>query len=148
MSIHSKSSPLPPHVPQQQQVYTHADHTQGVAMQPPSRSLPLPPRTVNLLPTGGYSVGSVAPLNHAMNSYRVTPSPLINGGYHGNPAYINQAGPAPQYSVQMSMMGTQPSPMQAPPTHGNMMYAPPTGHHGYMNTGVPKQTLNAPYMRR
>ncbi|XP_076142509.1 histone acetyltransferase KAT6B-like isoform X2 [Alosa pseudoharengus] len=132
MSLHSKSSA---HTLVQQQVYAHPDHTQGVAMQPPGPSQ-------LLLPSGGYS---------AINSYRVTPSPLINAGYHGNPAYINQAAAAgagpPQYSVQMSMMGNQPPPMPSPAAHGNMMYAPP-GHHGYVNSGVAKQTLNAPYMRR
>uniref|UniRef100_A0A8C6QAT2 Histone acetyltransferase n=1 Tax=Nannospalax galili TaxID=1026970 RepID=A0A8C6QAT2_NANGA len=44
---------------------------------------------------------------------------------------------------------TQPyaqQPMQTPP-HSNMMYTAP-GHHGYMNTGMSKQSLNGSYMRR
>lgn len=162
MTLHSKSSALP-----QQQVYTHTHaHAHGAdPSQAASRSLPL-------LSAGGYGmgvgVGSVTPLNHPMNSYRMAPPSLINGPYHhGNPAaaYMNQPSHAgapqyspappqfsaapPQYSVQMSMMGPQPSPMQGGPSHGNMMYAPPpSAHHGYMNTAVAKQTLNAPYIRR
>ncbi|KAK5881336.1 hypothetical protein CesoFtcFv8_022148 [Champsocephalus esox] len=72
--------------------------------------------------------------------------PMMNSSYHGNHAYMNQS---PQYSMQMGMMGTQPypqQPMQAPP-HGNMVYTP-AGHHGYMNTGMPKQSLKGPFIRR
>ncbi|KAA0717948.1 Histone acetyltransferase KAT6B [Triplophysa tibetana] len=147
VSIRSKSAPLPPH--QQPQMYGRGPQT--VAMQAPGRTLAMAPRMnmgVNLMPAPGYNVNSMnvnmAPLN-AMNTYRVT-QPMMNGGYHGNPTYMNQS---PQYSMQMGMMGTQPypqQPMQAPP-HGNMMYSP-AGHHGYVNTGMSKQPLNGPYMRR
>lgn len=147
VSIRSKSAPLPPH--HQQQMYGRGPQT--VAMQAPGRTLAMPPRMnmgVNLMPAPAYNVNSMnvnmAPLN-AMNTYRVT-QPMMNGGYHGNPTYMNQS---PQYSMQMGMMGTQPypqQPMQAPP-HGNMMYSP-AGHHGYVNTGMSKQPLNGPYMRR
>nr|XP_055025351.1 histone acetyltransferase KAT6B isoform X3 [Misgurnus anguillicaudatus] len=145
VSIRSKSAPLPPH--HQQQMYGRGPQT--VTMQAPGRTLAMPPRMnmgVNLMPAPAYNSMNVnmAPLN-AMNSYRVT-QPMMNGGYHGNPTYMNQS---PQYSMQMGMMGTQPypqQPMQAPP-HGNMMYSP-AGHHGYVNTGMSKQPLNGPYMRR
>ncbi|XP_051506773.1 histone acetyltransferase KAT6B-like isoform X1 [Myxocyprinus asiaticus] len=149
VSIRSKSAPLPPH--HQQQMYGRGPQT--VAMQAPGRTLAIPPRMnmgVNLMPAPAYNVNSMnvnvnmAPLN-AMNTYRVT-QPMMNGGYHGNHTYMNQS---PQYSMQMGMMGTQPysqQPMQAPP-HGNMMYSS-AGHHGYVNTGMSKQPLNGPYMRR
>ncbi|XP_066534408.1 histone acetyltransferase KAT6B isoform X2 [Hoplias malabaricus] len=149
VSMRSKSAPLPPH--HQQQMYGRGPQT--VTMQAPSRTLTMPPRMnmgVNLMSASAYNVNSMnvnvnmAPLN-AMNTYRVT-QPMMNGGYHGNPPYMNQS---PQYSMQMGMMGTQPypqQPMQAPP-HGNMMYSP-AGHHGYVNTGMSKQPLNGPYIRR
>uniref|UniRef100_A0A671Q008 histone acetyltransferase n=1 Tax=Sinocyclocheilus anshuiensis TaxID=1608454 RepID=A0A671Q008_9TELE len=145
MSIRSKSAPLPPH--HQQQMYGRGPQT--VAMQAPGRTLAMPPRMnmgVNLMPAPAYNVNSMnVNVNMAMNTYRVT-QPMMNGGYHGNPTYMNQS---PQYSMQMGMVGTQPypqQPMQAPP-HGNMMYSP-AGHHGYVNTGMSKQPLNGPYMRR
>ncbi|XP_059373510.1 histone acetyltransferase KAT6B-like isoform X2 [Carassius carassius] len=145
VSIRSKSAPLQPH--HQQQMYARGPQT--VAMQAPGRTLAMPPRMnmgVNLMPAPAYNVNSMnVNVNMAMNTYRVT-QPMMNGGYHGNPTYMNQS---PQYSMQMGMMGTQPypqQPMQAPP-HGNMMYSP-AGHHGYVNTGMSKQPLNGPYMRR
>uniref|UniRef100_A0A671SN12 K(lysine) acetyltransferase 6B n=1 Tax=Sinocyclocheilus anshuiensis TaxID=1608454 RepID=A0A671SN12_9TELE len=145
VSIRSKSAPLPPH--HQQQMYGRGPQT--VAMQAPGRTLAMPSRMnmgVNLMPAPAYNVNSMnVNVNMAMNTYRVT-QPMMNGGYHGNPTYMNQS---PQYSMQMGMMGTQPypqQPMQAPP-HGNMMYSP-AGHHGYVNTGMSKQPLNGPYMRR
>lgn len=147
VSIRSKSAPLTPH--HQQQMYGRSP--QAVTMQAPSRTLAMAPRMnmgVNLMPAPGYNVNSMnvnmAPLN-AMNTYRVT-QPMMNGSYHGSTTYMNQS---PQYSMQMGMMGTQPypqQPMQAPP-HGNMMYSP-ASHHGYVNTGMSKQPLNGPYMRR
>jgi histone acetyltransferase MYST4 len=74
--------------------------------------------------------------------------PMINGGYHGNHAYMNHQ--SSQYSMQMGMMGTQTyhaqQPMQAPP-HGNMVFTH-AGHHGYMNAGMAKQTLKGPFGRR
>ncbi|XP_016090452.1 histone acetyltransferase KAT6B-like isoform X1 [Sinocyclocheilus grahami] len=145
VSIRSKSAPLPPH--HQQQMYGRGPQT--IAMQAPGRTLAMPSRMnmgVNLMPAPAYNVNSMnVNVNMAMNTYRVT-QPMMNGGYHGNPTYMNQS---PQYSMQMGMMGTQPypqQPMQAPP-HGNMMYSP-AGHHGYVNTGMSKQPLNGPYMRR
>lgn len=145
VSIRSKSAPLPPH--HQQQMYGRGP--QSVAMQAPGRTLAMPTRMnmgVNLMPAPAYNVNSMnVNVNMAMNTYRVT-QPMMNGGYHGNPTYMNQS---PQYSMQMGMMGTQPypqQPMQAPP-HGNMMYSP-AGHHSYVNTGMSKQPLNGPYMRR
>lgn len=146
VTIRSKSAPLTHH---QQQMYGRSP--QAVTMQAPSRTLAMAPRMnmgVNLMPAPGYNVNSMnvnmAPLN-AMNTYRVT-QPMMNGSYHGSTTYMNQS---PQYSMQMGMMGTQPypqQPMQAPP-HGNMMYSP-AGHHSYVNTGMSKQPLNGPYMRR
>ncbi|KAJ8248430.1 hypothetical protein GJAV_G00241940 [Gymnothorax javanicus] len=118
-----------------------------LALQSPGRTLGMPRMNmgVNLMPAPGYNVNSVnvAPLN-AMNGYRMT-QPMMNAGYHGNHAYINQS---PQYSMQMGMMGTQPyaqQPMQAPP-HGNVMYAP-ASHHGYINSGMSKPPLNPSFMR-
>ncbi|KTG39765.1 hypothetical protein cypCar_00001209 [Cyprinus carpio] len=143
VSIRSKSAPLQPH--HQQQMYSRGPQT--MTMQAPGRTLAMPPRMnmgVNLMPAPAYNVNSMN-VNMAMNTYRVT-QPMMNGGYHGNPTYMNQS---PQYSMQMGMMGTQPypqQPMQAPP-HGNMMYSP-AGHHGYVNTGMSKQPLNGPYIRR
>ncbi|XP_066549742.1 histone acetyltransferase KAT6B isoform X1 [Amia ocellicauda] len=146
VSMRSKSAPLPHH---QQQMYGRA--SQSVAMQAPARTLAMPRMNmgVNLMPAPAYNVNSMNmnmnPLN-AMNGYRMT-QPMMNSSYHGNhAAYMNQS---PQYSMQMGMMGTQPypqQPMQGPP-HSNMMYTP-AGHHGYMNTGMSKQPLNGPFMRR
>ncbi|KAG7462526.1 hypothetical protein MATL_G00185760 [Megalops atlanticus] len=146
-SMRSKSAPLPHH---QQQMYGRGP--QAVAMQAPGRTLAMQRMNVgvNLMPAPAYNVNvnsmnvNMAPLN-AMNGYRMT-QPMMNSGYHGNHAYMNQS---PQYSMQMGMMGTQAysqQPMQAPP-HGNMMYTP-ASHHGYMNTGMSKQPLNGTYMRR
>ncbi|KAG5831529.1 hypothetical protein ANANG_G00304650 [Anguilla anguilla] len=120
------------------------------AGQPPGRTLAMPRMNVgvNLMPAPAYNVNSMnvnmAPLN-AMSGYRVAAQPMMNGGYHGNHAYMNQS---PQYPMQMGMMGSQPysqQPMQAPP-HGNMMYAP-AGHHGYINSGMSKPPLNPSFMR-
>ncbi|XP_036402215.1 histone acetyltransferase KAT6B-like isoform X2 [Megalops cyprinoides] len=146
-SMRSKSAPLPHH---QQQMYGRGP--QAVAMQAPGRTLAMQRMNVgvNLMPAPAYNVNvnsmnvNMAPLN-AMNGYRMT-QPMMNSGYHGNHAYMNQS---PQYSMQMGMMGTQAysqQPMQAPP-HGNMMYTP-ASHHGYMNTGMSKQPLNGTFMRR
>ncbi|XP_045923997.1 histone acetyltransferase KAT6B isoform X2 [Micropterus dolomieu] len=144
ISARSKSAPLSHH---QQQMY--ARPPQAVAMQAPSRTLAAMPRmnmSVNIMPAPAYNVNSMnmSSLN-AMNGYSMS-QPMMNSGYHGNHAYMNQS---PQYSMQMGMMGTQPypqQPMQAPP-HGNMVYTP-AGHHGYMNTGMSKQSLKGPFMRR
>lgn len=144
ISSRSKSAPLSHH---QQQMY--ARPPQAVAMQAPSRTLAAMPRmnmSVNIMPAPAYNVNSMnMPSLNAMNGYSMS-QPMMNSGYHGNHAYMNQS---PQYSMQMGMMGTQPypqQPMQAPP-HGNMVYTP-AGHHGYMNTGMPKQSLKGSYIRR
>ncbi|KAM8729135.1 histone acetyltransferase KAT6B isoform 2-T6 [Acanthopagrus schlegelii] len=144
ISSRSKSAPLSHH---QQQMYARPPQT--VAMQAPSRTLAAMPRmnmSVNIMPAPAYNVNSMnmSSLN-AMNGYSMS-QPMMNSGYHGNHAYMNQS---PQYSMQMGMMGTQPypqQPMQAPP-HGNMVYTP-AGHHGYMNTGMSKQSLKGPFIRR
>uniref|UniRef100_A0A8C8E1W3 histone acetyltransferase n=1 Tax=Oryzias sinensis TaxID=183150 RepID=A0A8C8E1W3_9TELE len=145
MSARSKSTPLSHH--HQQQMYARPPQT--VAMQAPSRTLAAMPRmnmSVNIMPAPGYNVNSMnMPSLNAMNGYSMS-QPMMNSGYHGNHAYMNQST---QYSMQMGLMGTQPypqQPMQAPP-HGNMVY-PPAGHHGYMNTGMSKQSLKGPYVRQ
>ncbi|XP_014845491.1 PREDICTED: histone acetyltransferase KAT6B isoform X2 [Poecilia mexicana] len=145
VSARSKSAPLSHN--HQQQMY--ARPPQAVAMQAPSRTLAAMPRmnmSMNIMPAPGYNVNSMnMPSLNAMNGYGMS-QPMMNSGYHGNHAYMNQS---PQYSMQMGMMGTQPYPqqsMQAPP-HGNMVY-PPAGHHGYMNTGMSKQSLKGPLIRR
>ncbi|XP_041671728.1 histone acetyltransferase KAT6B isoform X2 [Cheilinus undulatus] len=144
ISSRSKSAPLSHH---QQQMYARPPQT--VAMQAPSRTLAAMPRmnmSVNIMPAPAYNVNSMnMPSLNAMNGYSMS-QPMMNSGYHGNHAYMNQS---PQYSMQMGMMGTQPypqQPMQAPP-HGNMVYTP-AGHHGYMNTGMSKQSLKGPFIRR
>lgn len=144
ISARSKSASLSHH---QQQMYSRPAQT--VAMQAPSRTLATMPRmnmSMNIMPAPGYNVNSMnMPSLNAMNGYSMS-QPMMNSGYHGNHAYMNQS---PQYSMQMGMMGTQPypqQPMQAPP-HGNMVYSP-AGHHGYMNTGMSKQSLKGPLIRR
>ncbi|XP_035853429.1 histone acetyltransferase KAT6B isoform X2 [Sander lucioperca] len=144
ISARSKSAPLSHH---QQQMYARPPQT--VAMQAPSRTLATMPRmnmSMNIMPAPAYNVNSMnMPSLNAMNGYSMS-QPMMNSGYHGNHAYMNQS---PQYSMQMGMMGTQPypqQPMQAPP-HGNMVYTP-AGHHGYMNTGMSKQSLKGPFIRR
>ncbi|XP_043912677.1 histone acetyltransferase KAT6B isoform X3 [Protopterus annectens] len=146
-SVRPKSSSLP---------LTAAVHSQQIygrppPMQTPARTLSMQRSmnmSVNLMPTTPYNVNSMN-MNtlNAMNGYRM-PQTVMNGGYHGNHSYMNQA---PQYPVQMQMgmMGTQPyaqQTMQATP-HSNMMYSPP-GHHSYMNTSMSKQSLNGSYIRR
>ncbi|XP_035467736.2 histone acetyltransferase KAT6B isoform X3 [Scophthalmus maximus] len=142
ISARSKSAPLSHH--HQQQMYARPPQT--VAMQAPSRTLAAMPRmnmSVNIMPAPAYNVNSMnMPSLNAMNGYSMS-QPMMNSGYHGNHAYMNQS---PQYSMQMGMMGTQPypqQPMQAPP-HGNVVYTP-AGHHGYMNTGKP---LKGSFIRR
>lgn len=142
ISSRSKSAPLSHH--HQQQMYARPPQT--VAMQAPSRTLAGMPRmnmSVNIMPAPAYNVNSMN--MPSLNGYSMS-QPMMNSGYHGNHAYMNQS---PQYSMQMGMMGTQPypqQPIQAPP-HGNMVYTP-AGHHGYMNTGMPKQSLKGPFIRR
>ncbi|KAG8552609.1 hypothetical protein GDO81_004605 [Engystomops pustulosus] len=150
MSMRTKVSALPPGAssgPHPSQLYGHAPSPQTVNMQPPSRSLAMQRGMnmgVNLVPAPAYNVNPVNSLN-AMGGYRM-PQSMMNSGYHTNHGYMNQSH---QYPMQMSMMGSQPyaqQPMQSSP-HSNMMYSSP-GHHGYMNTPMPKQPLNGSYMRR
>ncbi|XP_069719541.1 histone acetyltransferase KAT6B isoform X3 [Phaenicophaeus curvirostris] len=152
VSVRTKSTPLPPAAAAHQpQIYGRASQT--VAMQGPARTLTMQRgmnMSVNLMPAPAYNVNSVnMNMNtlNAMNGYSMS-QPMMNSGYHSNHGYMNQT---PQYpmQMQMGMMGTQPyaqQPMQTAP-HGNMMYTPPA-HHGYMNTGMSKQSLNGSYMRR
>ncbi|KAM8806338.1 histone acetyltransferase KAT6B isoform 2-T2 [Eudromia elegans] len=152
VSVRTKSAPLPPAAAAHQpQLYGRASQT--VAMQGPARTLTMQRgmnMSVNLMPAPAYNVNSVnMNMNtlNAMNGYSMS-QPMMNSGYHSNHGYMNQT---PQYpmQMQMGMMGTQPyaqQPMQ-PAAHGNMMYSP-AGHHGYMNTGMSKQSLNGSYMRR
>ncbi|OPJ84576.1 histone acetyltransferase KAT6B isoform A [Patagioenas fasciata monilis] len=152
VSVRTKSTPLPPAAAAHQpQIYGRTSQT--VAMQGPTRTLTMQRgmnMSVNLMPAPAYNVNSVnMNMNtlNAMNGYSMS-QPMMNSGYHSNHGYMNQT---PQYpmQMQMGMMGTQPyaqQPMQTAP-HSNMMYTPP-GHHGYMNTGMSKQSLNGSYMRR
>uniref|UniRef100_A0A8D0N8N7 Histone acetyltransferase n=1 Tax=Sus scrofa TaxID=9823 RepID=A0A8D0N8N7_PIG len=150
ISIRSKSAPLPSAAAHQQQLYGRSPP--AVAMQAGPRALAVQRGMnmgVNLMPTPAYNVNSMN-MNtlNAMNSYRMT-QPMMNSSYHSNPAYMNQTAQYPM-QMQMGMMGSQAytqQPMQPNP-HGNMMYTGPS-HHSYMNAaGVPKQSLNGPYMRR
>ncbi|XP_070608134.1 histone acetyltransferase KAT6B isoform X3 [Erythrolamprus reginae] len=153
VSVRTKSSSLPPaaataSAAHQPQLYGRT--SQSVAMQGPARALTMQRgmnMSVNLMPAPAYNVNSVNmnmnPLN-AMNGYGMS-QPMMNGGYHANPGYMNQTTQYPM-QMQMGMMGTQAyaqQPMQAA-SHSNMMYSPPA-HHGYIN---PKQSLNSSYMRR
>ncbi|XP_073437151.1 histone acetyltransferase KAT6B isoform X3 [Dendrobates tinctorius] len=150
MSMRTKVSALPPGAPSgphPSQIYGHAPPPQNVTMQSLSRALTMQRGMnmgVNLMPAPTYNVSPVNTLN-AMSSYRVSQS-MMNSGYHTNHGYMNQN---PQYSMQMSMMGSQPYAQQSMQTspHSNMMYSSP-GHHGYMNTAMPKQSINGSYMRR
>ncbi|XP_032087726.1 histone acetyltransferase KAT6B isoform X3 [Thamnophis elegans] len=151
VSVRTKSSSLPPSAAataHQPQLYGRT--SQSVAMQGPARTLTMQRgmnMSVNLMPAPAYNVNSVnMNMNtlNAMNGYSMS-QPMMNGGYHANPGYMNQTAQYPM-QMQMGMMGTQAyaqQPMQTTP-HSNMMYSPPA-HHGYIN---PKQSLNSSYMRR
>ncbi|XP_048419256.2 histone acetyltransferase KAT6B [Stegostoma tigrinum] len=149
VAIRSKSVSMPPVAAHQQQIYSRA--SPSVTMQPTPRPLTMQ-RGMNmgLMPAPTYNVNSMnMNMNtlNAMNGYRMTQS-MMNSGYHGNPAYMNQTAQYPM-QMQMSMMGSQPytqQPMQSSP-HGNMMYTAPA-HYSHMNTGMSKQPLNGSYMRR
>ena len=150
ISIRSKSAPLPSAAAHQQQLYGRSPP--AVAMQAGPRALAVQRGMnmgVNLMPTPAYNVNSMN-MNtlNAMNSYRMT-QPMMNSSYHSNPAYMNQTAQYPM-QMQMGVMGGQAYPQQPmqPSPHGNVMYTGPS-HHSYMNAaGVPKQSLNGPYMRR
>ncbi|XP_048378698.1 histone acetyltransferase KAT6A-like isoform X1 [Stegostoma tigrinum] len=146
ISNRSKSAPLPAATAtHQQQIYgrnTPALAQRALTVQ---RGMNM---GVNLMPAPTYNVNSMN-MNtlNAMNSYRMS-QPMMNSSYHGNAAYMNQTAQYPM-QMQMGMMGSQPygqQPMQSNP-HSNMMYTGPS-HHSYMNAGMPKQSLNGPYMRR
>ncbi|CAO2590627.1 Histone acetyltransferase KAT6B, partial [Lemmus lemmus] len=151
VSMRTKSASLSPATtPHQSQIY---GRSQTVAMQGPARTLAMQRgmnMSVNLMPAPAYNVNSVnMNMNtlNAMNGYSMS-QPMVNSGYHSNHGYMNQTAQYPM-QMQMGMMGTQPyaqQPMQTPP-HSNVMYTAP-GHHGYMNTGMSKQSLNGSYMRR
>ncbi|XP_066476399.1 histone acetyltransferase KAT6B isoform X3 [Tiliqua scincoides] len=152
VSVRTKSAPLPPAAAAHQpQIYGRASQT--VAMQRPARTLTMQRgmnMSVNLMPAPAYNVNSVnMNMNtlNAMNGYSMS-QPMMNGGYHANHGYMNQTAQYPM-QMQMGMMGSQPYAQQSMQTtpHSNMMYTPPA-HHGYMNTGMSKQSLNGSYMRR
>ncbi|KAH0624341.1 hypothetical protein JD844_031724 [Phrynosoma platyrhinos] len=153
VSVRTKSTtPLPPAAAAHQpQIYGRASQT--VAMQGSARTLTMQRgmnMSVNLMPAPAYNVNSVnMNMNtlNAMNGYSMS-QPMMNGGYHANHGYMNQTAQYPM-QMQMGMMGSQPyaqQPMQTAP-HSNMMYTSPA-HHGYINTGMSKQSLNSSYMRR
>ncbi|KAJ7324421.1 hypothetical protein JRQ81_017441 [Phrynocephalus forsythii] len=150
--VRTKSAPLPPAAAAHQpQIYGRA--SQAVAMQGPARTLTMQRgmnMSVNLMPAPAYNVNSVnMNMNtlNAMNGYSMS-QPMMNGGYHANHGYMNQTAQYPM-QMQMGMMGSQPYAQQSMQTtpHSNMMYTPPA-HHGYINTGMSKQSLNSSYMRR
>nr|XP_056705109.1 histone acetyltransferase KAT6B [Euleptes europaea] len=152
VSGRTKSSSLAPAAAAHQpQIYGRASQT--VAMQGPARTLTMQRgmnMSVNLMPAPAYNVNSVnMNMNtlNAMNGYSMS-QPMMNGGYHANHGYMNQTAQYPM-QMQMGMMGSQPYAQQSMQTnpHSNMMYTPPA-HHGYMNTGMSKQSLNGSYMRR
>ncbi|XP_029140071.1 histone acetyltransferase KAT6B isoform X3 [Protobothrops mucrosquamatus] len=151
VSVRTKSSSLPPPpaaAAHQPQLYGRA--SQSVAIQGPPRTLTMQRgmnMNVNLMPAPAYNVNSVnMNMNtlNAVNGYGMS-QPMMNGGYHANPGYMNQTAQYPM-QVQMGMMGSQTYAQQSMQTnpHSNMMYSPPA-HHGYIN---PKQSLNSSYMRR
>ncbi|XP_015270016.1 PREDICTED: histone acetyltransferase KAT6B isoform X3 [Gekko japonicus] len=151
-SVRTKAASLPPAAAAHQpQIYGRASQT--VAMQGPARTLTMQRgmnMSVNLMPAPAYNVNSVnMNMNtlNAMNGYSMS-QPMMNGGYHANHGYMNQTAQYPM-QMQMGMMGSQPYAQQSMQTtpHSNMMYTPPA-HHGYMNTGMSKQSLNGSYMRR
>lgn len=152
VSVRTKSAPLPSAAAAHQpQIYGRTSQT--VAMQGPARTLTMQRgmnMSVNLMPAPAYNVNSVnMNMNtlNAMNGYSMS-QPMMNGGYHANHGYMNQTAQYPM-QMQMGMMGSQPYAQQSMQTtpHSNMMYTPPA-HHGYMNTGMSKQSLNGSYMRR
>ncbi|XP_072410291.1 histone acetyltransferase KAT6A-like isoform X2 [Chiloscyllium punctatum] len=146
ISNRSKSAPLPAATAtHQQQIYGRNTPALAQRTLTVQRGMNM---GVNLMPAPTYNVNSMN-MNtlNAMNSYRMS-QPMMNSSYHGNAAYMNQTAQYPM-QMQMGMMGSQPygqQPMQSNP-HTNMMYTGPS-HHSYMNAGMPKQSLNGPYMRR
>lgn len=142
ISIRSKATQQLAPAPHQQQLYSRSSG--AVAMQGTPRTLAVQRGMMpNLMPTPApYNSMNMTPLNAMSAGYRM-PQPMMNSGYHSNPAYMNQPGQYPM-QMQMGMMGGQGYPQQPmqPNHHGNMMYTGPS-HHSY--AGVPKQS---PYMSR
>ncbi|XP_034027015.1 histone acetyltransferase KAT6A [Thalassophryne amazonica] len=142
ISIRSKATQQLAPAPHQQQLYGRSSG--AVAMQGTPRTLAVQRGMMpNLMPTpAAYNSMNMTPLNAMSAGYRMA-QPMMNSGYHGNPAYMNQPAQYPM-QMQMGMMGGQGYPQQPmqPNHHGNMMYTGPS-HHSY--AGVPKQS---PYMSR
>ncbi|KAM6930556.1 histone acetyltransferase KAT6A [Xenentodon cancila] len=142
ISIRSKATQQLAPAPHQQQLYGRSSG--AVAMQGTPRTLAVQRGMMpNLMPTPApYNSMNMNPLNAMSAGYRM-PQPMMNSGYHSNPAYMNQPAQYPM-QMQMGMMGGQAYPQQPmqPNHHGNMMYTGPS-HHSY--AGVPKQS---PYMSR
>uniref|UniRef100_A0A8C5HCQ6 Histone acetyltransferase n=1 Tax=Gouania willdenowi TaxID=441366 RepID=A0A8C5HCQ6_GOUWI len=142
ISIRSKATQQLAPAPHQQQLYGRSSG--AVAMQGTPRTLAVQRGMMpNLMPTPApYNSMNMTPLNAMSAGYRM-PQPMMNSGYHSNPAYMNQPAQYPM-QMQMGMMGGQGYPQQPmqPNHHGNMMYTGPS-HHSY--AGVPKQS---PYMSR
>ncbi|XP_029684981.1 histone acetyltransferase KAT6A isoform X2 [Takifugu rubripes] len=142
ISIRSKATQQLAPAPHQQQLYGRSSG--AVAMQGRPRTLAVQRGMMpNLMPTPApYNSMNMTPLNAMSAGYRM-PQPMMNSGYHGNPAYMNQPAQYPM-QMQMGMMGGQGYPQQPmqPNHHSNMMYTGPS-HHSY--AGVPKQS---PYMSR
>ncbi|KAM4576409.1 histone acetyltransferase KAT6A isoform 2-T2 [Odontesthes bonariensis] len=142
ISIRSKATQQLAPATHQQQLYGRSSG--AVAMQGTPRTLAVQRGMMpNLMPTPApYNSMNMTPLNAMPAGYRM-PQPMMNSGYHSNPAYMNQPAQYPM-QMQMGMMGGQGYPQQPmqPNHHGNMMYTGPS-HHSY--AGVPKQS---PYMSR
>ncbi|KAM9743026.1 histone acetyltransferase KAT6A isoform 2-T2 [Menidia menidia] len=142
ISIRSKATQQLAPAAHQQQLYGRSSG--AVAMQGTPRTLAVQRGMMpNLMPTPApYNSMNMTPLNAMSAGYRM-PQPMMNSGYHSNPAYMNQPAQYPM-QMQMGMMGGQGYPQQPmqPNHHGNMMYTGPS-HHSY--AGVPKQS---PYMSR
>ncbi|XP_041855859.1 LOW QUALITY PROTEIN: histone acetyltransferase KAT6A [Melanotaenia boesemani] len=142
ISIRSKATQQLAPAPHQQQLYGRSSG--AVTMQGTPRTLAVQRGMMpNLMPTPApYNSMNMTPLNAMSAGYRM-PQPMMNSGYHSNPAYMNQPAQYPM-QMQMGMMGGQGYPQQPmqPNHHGNMMYTGPS-HHSY--AGVPKQS---PYMSR
>ncbi|XP_026066710.1 histone acetyltransferase KAT6A-like [Carassius auratus] len=143
IAIRSKASQIPTGSSHQQQLYSRSSG--AVTMQGSPRTLAVQRGMMtNLMPTpAAYNSMNMNPLNAAMSAGYRMPQPMMNSGYHSNPAYMNQPAQYPM-QMQMGMMGGQAYPQQPmqPNHHGNMMYTGPS-HHSY--AGVPKQS---PYMSR
>ncbi|CAI5651162.1 unnamed protein product [Oreochromis niloticus] len=129
ISIRSKATQQLAPAPHQQQLYSRSSGT--VAMQGTPRTLAVQRGMMpNLMPTAPYNSMNMTTLNPMSASYRMA-QPMMNSGYHSNPAYMNQPAQYPM-QMQVGMMGGQGYPQQPmqPNHHGNMMYTGPS-HHSY-----------------